>query len=171
MIRSPFSTSHRQGIHAGKAMPAARDALDFLRAHDRLATLMPTVTRMAALQKDCAALLPEMFNACEVLQFESEQLVFAVPNAALAARLKQNLPKLQESLAKRGWQVSAIRLKVQVAKNVEKTIYTKQLVLPDGAVTAMASLGTALEDAPRNAALKAAIDSLVRRHRGVATAA
>ncbi|MDB5839720.1 MAG: hypothetical protein JWQ23_1672 [Herminiimonas sp.] len=129
---------------------------------------MPAVTRMAALQKDCAALMPEMFKACEVLQFESEQLVLSVPNAALAARLKQKLPNLQESLAKRGWQVSAIRLKVQVSRNIEKAIRAKQLILTDGALTAMASLGMALEDEPRNAGLKAAIDSLLRRHRGVA---
>src|ERR1700712_4416779 len=89
-------------VGPGMASPAAtpprgtRGVLDFLRIDDRMASLMPAVTRMAALQKDCATLLPDMFSACAVLQFSSEQLVLAVPNAAIASRLKQKLPKLQE---------------------------------------------------------------------------
>ena len=79
---------------------------------------MPAVTRMAALQKDCAKLLPSMFEACDVLQYDADQLVLSTPNAALAAKLKQQLPKLQAHLVKSGWQVNVIRIKVQVAKGV-----------------------------------------------------
>ena len=143
----------------------AKGAADFLQSHDKMAALLPTVTRMAALQKDCAATLPVMFDACTVLQFESDQLVLSTPNASLAAKLKQQLPKLQEGLQKRGWQVNAIRLKVQVTKIVDNSIKTKQLMLPKQAVSALAELGNTLENSPRNDALKAALSTMVRRHR------
>lgn len=143
----------------------AKGAADFLQSHDKMAALLPTVTRMAALQKDCAATLPVMFDACTVLQFESDQLVLSTPNASLAAKLKQQLPKLQEGLQKRGWQVNAIRLKVQVTKIVENSIKPKQLMLPKQAVSALAELGNTLENSPRNDALKAALSAMVRRHR------
>ncbi|MDB5762700.1 MAG: hypothetical protein JWQ21_1695 [Herminiimonas sp.] len=130
-----------------------------------MASLLPTVARMTALQKDCAAILPDMFNACAVLQFESDHLVFSIPNAALAAKLKQKLPNLQVALLKRGWQVSSIRLKVQVGQHVEKSIPSRQLKLPAQALSALEALGDTLEESPRNAALKAAIRIFTSRHR------
>ncbi|ABR91790.1 Uncharacterized conserved protein [Janthinobacterium sp. Marseille] len=145
---------------------SAKGAAEFLRSHDKLAALLPAVTRMASLQKDCAAALPAMFAHCAVLQFEANQLVLSTPNAALAARLKQQLPKLQDELLQRGWQVNAIRLKVQVAKTLIKSTASKQLVLPDRALSAFAELGAALDDSPRNQALKAALGTMMQRHRG-----
>lgn len=97
----------------------ARGVTEFLGAHDKLGALLPAAARMAQLQKDCARHLPPMFDACEVLQFAAEQLVLTVPNAALAAKLKQQLPKLQEVLCRQGWQVNAVRLKVQAGRPVE----------------------------------------------------
>jgi len=147
------------------AQKSAKGAAEFLRSHDKLAALLPAVTRMAALQKDCAAALPAMFAHCAVLQFEANQLVLSTPNAALAARLKQQLPKLQDELLQRGWQVNAIRLKVQVAKTLIKSTASKQLMLPAQALSAFAELSEALDDSPRNQTLKAALGSMMQRHR------
>lgn len=144
---------------------AAKGAVEFLRSHDKLAMLMPTVTRMASLQKDCAAALPAMFAQCAVLLFEADQLVLSVPNAALAARLKQQLPKLQDNLLQRGWQVNAIRLKVQVGKIPEKSITSIKPVLPERAVSAFAELDASLDDSSRNRALKDALALMIRHHR------
>lgn len=166
MTRSPAFFSSRQGARAtGGPARSAQGATDFLRAHDKMASLLPAVTRMVALEKDCAAILPDMFNDCAVLQFESDQLTLATPNAALAAKLKQIVPKLKDSLVKRGWQVSAIRLKVQVTKSLEKSRPSKRLMMPVQAVSALAALSTELEETPRNATLIAALNTLVRRHR------
>jgi hypothetical protein len=139
-------------------------ALDFLNAHDRMASLLPTAKRIAALQKDCALVLPEMFSSCEVLQFESEKLVLSVPSAALAARLKQTLPRLLESLAKRGWQVSAIKLKVQVRQTNRSTVRQKQIAMPAKALNAFAELEGALEKNAHNDGLREALRALVARH-------
>ena len=130
-----------------------------------MAALMPTITRMAALQKDCATALPAMFQQCDILQFEAGQLVLATPNAALAAKLKQQLPKLQADLLARGWHIEAIKLKVQVAKSLAPIVHTHPLVLPDKAMAALTELGDALPASPANAALIAALRLLVRHHK------
>lgn len=143
----------------------AKGAAEFLRSHDKLAAILPAITRMAALQKDCAAALPAMFAHCAVLQFEANQLVLSVPNAALATRLKQQLPKLQDELLQRGWQVNAIRLKVQVGKTLVKSMASKQLTLPSQAISAFAELSASLPDTPRNQTLKAALGSMMQHHR------
>lgn len=144
----------------------AKGAAEFLRSHDKLAMLLPAVARMASLQKDCAAALPALFSQCDVLQFEASQLVLSVPNAALAARLKQQLPKLQDELLQRGWQVSAIRLKVQVGKIPAKSKTSVKPELPAKAVSAFAELDAALDDSPRNRTLKAAVAMMVKHHSG-----
>src|SRR5690606_36555382 len=143
----------------------ARGAAEFLRSHDKLAMLLPAVTRMASLQRDCAAALPATFAQCAVLQHEADQLVLSVPNAALAARLKQQSPKLQDELLQRGWQVNAIRLKVQVGKTVAKSTTSSKPVLSVRAVSAFAELDAVLEDSSRNRELKAALAAMVRHHR------
>jgi hypothetical protein len=150
----------------GAMTPAAHDAASYLGANEKMAALLPAVKRMAQLQKACAAILPEMFGYCEVLQCNADQLVLGVPNASVAAKLKNRLPKLQDALAGQGWQLSAIRLKIQVGANLLPTpAPVKQLRLPQEAVSALASLGGTLEDSPRNAALRSAIAAMVERHR------
>lgn len=157
-----YPSASRTARNAGKAV---QGAADFLRTNDKLATLLPVAARMLALQQDCKALLPVVFDACSVLQFENGQLVLSVANAALAAKLKQQLPKLQEGLLKRGWQVNAVRLKLQVRNIVTEKPYAKELSLPKQAVSAFAALRDSLEDSPQNEALKAAVATLLQRHR------
>jgi hypothetical protein len=145
----------------------AKGASEFLRAHDKMAALLPAVTRMAALQKDCAATLPAMFVHCAVLQFEDQQLVLSVPNAALVTRMKQQLPKLQDELLLRGWQVNAIRLKVQVSKTPAKSTPSRRPALPNLALSAFEELNDSLDDSPRNQTLKNALKTMMRHQRAV----
>ncbi len=149
----------------GRRPQTTKGAADFLRSDEKMAAILPTAMRMAALQKDCAELLPAMFDACAILQFESAQLVLSTPNAALASRLKQQLPKLQSALLTRGWQVNAVRLKVQVSASLQKIVLPKQAILPVRALSALAELGNTLEKTKRNATLVAALEALVNRHR------
>jgi len=134
----------------------AKGAADFLHAHDKMAAILPIVTRIAALQKDCAAILPAMFESCSVFSFESDQLVLAIPNAAIASKLKQQIPKLVENLRSRGWQVTP---------EIAKKEIVKQLALPPDALTALANLNDALESTRGNQTLKAALANLLQRHR------
>ena len=143
----------------------SKGAVDFLRANDRLASLLPTVTRINAIQNACAAVLPTMFPMCSVLHADSEQLVIAVPNAAVASKLKNQLPKLQDNLLKRGWQVNSIRLKVQVITPIDKEEKPKQISLSNQALSAFADLEKTLENSPANSTLKAALGAMLERHR------
>lgn len=160
-------TPYRQGPSAAQLKRKPKDVTDFLRLDDAMAGLLPAITRMAALQKSCAAMLPAMFTSCDVVNVEDGRLLLSVPNAALAARLKQQLPKLQEHLSKDGWRIDAIRIKVRVGKDDVVPVVRRELTLPGLAVAAFAKLNDTLEDTPRNRALKTALAGMVRRNGGV----
>jgi len=145
--------------------PTAVGATDFLRKDNKLASLLPAVERMAALQKDCAAVLPTMSPHTEILSFEQGQLVLAIPNTALAAKLKQQIPKLQDALSQRGWQVTGVKLKVQMMKPAEIKPEMRVLELPPAAVSAFDALGETLEPSQQNAPLIAALQALVARRK------
>lgn len=140
-------------------------ATEFLRGNERMASLLPTAMRMASLQKDIAASLPPMFGNCDVLSFQDSALVLATPSSALAAKLKQQAPKLQADLIKRGWQVDSVRLKVQVTRALPPVVHTRVLELPEMAVSAFEELGNSLPDTQDNARLIAAIRSMAARRR------
>lgn len=187
VTKSIYFTRWRSGGHGGRMTASGRcdmfrrmrfnssnvsinrripvGATDFLRRDDKLAAMLPAIERMAALQKDCATALPAMFKYCEILAFEGGQLVLSLPNAALAAKLKQQIPKLQETLARRGWQVQGVKLKVQMSKPAEIKEQMRALSLPEAAVTAFDQLGETLEDTPQNATLIAALRAMVARRR------
>lgn len=169
MLRPSSFIASRQRFQstrgARKSASRVTAVTDFLYAHDKMAALLPAVARLASLQKDCSALLPALFDACSVVQFETGQLVVSTPNAALAAKLKQQLPKLQDGLVKRGWQVNAIRIKVQVGKIAQRTVPKKTITLSGKAVQALDALSETLEDSPQNRALKEALKRMVSRHR------
>jgi hypothetical protein len=145
--------------------PTAVGATDFLRRNDRMAALLPAVERMARLQKDCADCLPAMFKHCEILAFEDGQLLLSLPTTALAAKLKQQLPKLQDTLARRGWQVHGVKLKVQMAKPAEIKEKMRALELPPAAVEAFDQLSAQLEASPQNSPLIDAVKAMVARRR------
>lgn len=164
-MRFTSPTQRPAHIFGTKSRQTSIGATDFLRANERMARLLPTAMRMASLQKDCAASLPAMFNNCDILSFEDAQLVLATPSSAVAARLKQQLPKLQAALQQRGWQVNQIRLKVQVTRSIAPVVHTQQLVFPETAVSAFAQLGDALPQTAQNAGLIAAIKAMAARRR------
>lgn len=151
-------------IKRGKKLPTASGIATYLQTNDKIAPLLPTIRRNASLQKECEAVLPSMFTSCEILQLNEEQLTLSTPNAALASKLKQQLPKLQAHLQQRGWQINAIRIKVQVKPSTTRIVPNKQLNLSKQAVLAFKSLENTLEKSKQNEHLLAALERLVRRH-------
>ncbi len=145
--------------------PNTKGALDFLQSNDRLAALLPTLGQLANLQSDCERLLPTLFSNCRVLQLREGALQVAVPNAALATRLKQVLPKLQDGLRQKGWPVEAVKLKVQLMPAVPASPQRphRHKVLSNNAVGAFSELEQTLEDNPRNASLRDALKALLSR--------
>ncbi|WP_252717191.1 DciA family protein [Herbaspirillum sp. B65] len=128
-----------------------------------MAALLPALARMGTLQQSVAANLPAMFAACQILQFEAGVLVMSAPNAALAARLKQQTPRLQDRLLKDGWQVNSIRIKVQVGRMAPPPPPKRVLELTENALSSFAELSSTLARDPRSQGLKDAIDAMIRR--------
>jgi hypothetical protein len=162
-----FTSRNQRPVHiyGTKNTQTSRGATEFLRSNDRLASLLPAAMRMASLQQDCAAALPAMFNNCDVLSYQDAVLVLATPSSAIAARLKQQLPKLQATLQQRGWQVESVRVKVQVTRAFVPEPPKQNPDLPPNAVRAFEELGDALAETPQNAQLIAAIRSLAAKRR------
>ena len=152
-------------IYTTKIRKTSYEVTDFLRRNEKLAGLMPTAMRMASLQSDCAACLPTMFASCDVLSYEANQLTLATPSSAFAAKLKQQLPKLQLALHKKGWQIDGIKLKVQVTRSLPPVVHTRQLVLPQSAISAFDQLGDSLTPNSQNATLIAALKAMAARRR------
>jgi hypothetical protein len=139
------------------------EANTFLKSE--LAHLWPAIANITALQKECVAALPQLFLYCSVLHLEAEKLVLAAPNAALASKLKQQLPKLQTALQKAGWQVNAIRIKVQSNQIFSAEPTQKQCQLSESALDAFDKLEKNLANENRNVALLEALRTLLARHK------
>ncbi|WP_102663287.1 MULTISPECIES: DciA family protein [Herbaspirillum] len=163
---STFTPYRPAPTSAQRMAKSTKGAADFLRSNSTMAALLPALARMGTLQQSVAASLPAMFAACQILQFEAGVLVMSAPNAALAARLKQQTPRLQDRLLKDGWQVNSIRIKVQVGKTAPPPPPKRVLELTEGALSSFAELSSTLASDPRSQGLKEAIDAMIRRRDG-----
>lgn len=147
-----------------KQRPDAREAMDFLQTHDQVGALLPTASRLAQLQSACEKLQPVAFAACRVVNMNNGQLQVAVPNAALATRLRQQLPRLLAGLREKGWPVEDIRLKVQVMpERLPAPPAPAKRPLPGSALQCFAALENSLDTDPRNEGLRNALRTLLQR--------
>jgi hypothetical protein len=145
---------------------APLEATNFLQGNATLAKLLPAVQRMANLQRDCYEVLPSAFKNCEVFAFDGGELTLAVPNTAVAAKLKQQVPKMQETLNGKGWQINNIRFRVQMPKGIAHVGPSGEgLKLPETAVDSFDELSQKLEPTPANEPLIEAMRRLVARRR------
>lgn len=158
-MKSP-SSSRAKPAHA---QSVCRVAADFLRADDKMSGVLPTAARLIALQKDCKKMLPQLFEACAVMRLEEGRLMLSAPNSAVAARIKQTLPLLQEKLSNAGWQIDAIRVKVQVGRSQKQSPEPVQNSLSPQALSAFSKLRDQLASSS-NQTLKEALGEMVSRH-------
>lgn len=150
-------------IKRGKKVPSSVDAVSYLQQNEKMAELLPTIKRNTSLQKECQQCLPSIFQHCQVLQLVDHCLTIATPNAAFASKLKQNLPKIQSFLVERGWQVNAIRIKVQVNTLPSVQAQKHSRTLSGRALDAFSALEGSLEKTEGNKTLLIAIKQLLRR--------
>jgi hypothetical protein len=157
--------TYRLNIKRGKKRSDASGFASFIQRNDKLNLLLPTIKRNISLQKECEKLLPPIFESCEVLNLVDDQLILSTPNAAIASKLKQQLPKLQAQLQQRGWQINAIKIKVQVKRVVEPPKFIKQAILSKNALEAFSQLKVDLESSAQNTDLQVALEKLLQRRR------
>jgi hypothetical protein len=167
IMQSSSSNQRPYTIYGTRDRRTAFGATDFLRSNERLASLLPAAMRIGNLQKDCRTILPPMYAGCDVLSYQEGVLVLSVPSSAVAAKLKQQLPKLQTNLLKKGWQVESVRIKIQMGRTIVAREAPKQssLELPPTAVQAFEDLGHSLPETAQNAPLIAALQRLAERRK------
>ena len=101
-------------------------------------------------------------QACCVKQLRSGTLVLMAGNAAVAAKLKQLAPRLLTTYEKTGFQVTSIRIEVQVtepASSADRGRGNKRLSLES--IKHLEQLASELEDSP----LKQALTNLTEHQR------
>jgi len=148
--------------------PNAREATEFLQSSDGLGSLLATVETLARLQADCERFFPPALSSCKVLKLHENILQVAVPNAAIATRLRHSLPGLTKSLRERGWVIDNIKVNVKTISEPRSSLRTYDTAPPlsDKALQSFAELAHSIEITPRNAPLLNALDNLLsKRHR------
>ena len=91
---------------------------------------------------------------------QSGILTIYTGNGAVAAKLKQQAPRLLGKLQERVSEVTSIRFEVQVRNPETETKRHKDLALSQAALSALRQLEESLEDSP----LRNALHNLVGRH-------
>ena len=140
-------------------MPA-HTARSFLAATPTLQSLMQQAQKLLALQEIWKQVAPKPLAASSTVgTLRDRTLIVYAHNGATAAKLRQLLPSLLEKIQKRGIEVTAIRVDVQVdVPHINNK--QKDLAVSDKALESLSQLESSLEDSP----LKEALHNLIRHH-------
>jgi hypothetical protein len=121
----PFSTSSKPASTSSKrvftslpgahtVVPRARPISESLAGDDSLAGLLARVRASQARLDALADVLPgPLRQHLRAGPLDDDGWTLLAANAAVAAKLRHLLPTLAESLVAKGWQATAIRVKVQ----------------------------------------------------------
>lgn len=89
-------------------------AIEYLDSQNKTADVVRIAKQLMDIRNDCSNLLPAWFGNCQITNLANGTLSISVPNQAMAARLRQKIPFLQNRLAVNGWAVDTIRVKVRL---------------------------------------------------------
>ena len=144
-------------------MPAHK--IDFyLNSSNSLRQLADEARRIAELQQVFLKNAPQpLTQACCVKQLRAGTLVLLAENAAIAAKVKQLFPRLLAFYQKLGWQVTSIRVEVQVSEAAPQPVAgPARTRLSIDTIDNLKRLAASLEDSP----LKQALTNMVAHQRG-----
>ena len=119
-----------------------------------LQALNRELRQLAALQSALAEVLPgDLATTASVALAKTGELILSVDNGAVAAKLRQMAPRILISLRQRGYEITGIRLQVQVRIR-DNPLPQKQISLSSDARIAIDLLSERLGASPLKAALK-----------------
>ena len=119
-----------------------------------LQALNRELRQLAALQSASAEVLPgDLATTASVALAKTGELILSVDNGAVAAKLRQMAPRILISLRQRGYEITGIRLQVQVRIR-DNPLPQKQISLSSDARIAIDLLSERLGASPLKAALK-----------------
>lgn len=143
-------------------MPA-HPAHSFLNAAPNLQGLLQQAQKLLVLQKAWNEVAPKpLAAASRVGAVRQQTLIIYANNGAAAGKLRQLVPSLLEKIQKRGIEVTAIRVDVQVEAPPPKK-KPKDLSVSHNALISLDKLEKNLADSP----LKNALHALIQRHSDV----
>lgn len=119
-----------------------------------LQALNREIRQRMALQNVLAEVLPgNLATSASVALVKAGELILFADNGAVAAKLKQMAPRILISLRQRGYEITGIRLEVQVRIR-DNPLPQKQISLSSEARNAIDLLSERLNASPLKAALK-----------------
>lgn len=135
----------------------------YLNSSNSLRHLADEARRIAELQQVFLKIAPQpLTQACSVRQLRAGTLVLLAENAAIAAKVKQLFPRLLTVFQKLGWQVTSIKVEVQVSETVQQPAAGRARTrLSVETIDNLERLAAGLEDSP----LKQALAQLVAHQR------
>jgi len=93
---------------------ASQAILGWLGSDAVAAGVLATAQRHRQIRQTIMAALPGgLGDACQVVKADGPCLTIAVPNAAHAAKLRQLAPRLAGTLARSGWNINEIKVRIQ----------------------------------------------------------
>lgn len=135
----------------------------YLGSGDALARLHDHAARLRRLQGILeAGLPPQLGAACSVANFKDGVLVIATRGGAVAVRLKQMIPSLQEHFIHAGFALSAIRIKVSTP---QQTVEQRAPTIRAISAAARGNLTDFAATLPADSPLREALERLARRSR------
>ena len=144
-------------------MPAHK--IDFyLNSSNSLRQLADEARRIAELQQVFLEIAPQpLTQACCVKQLRAGTLLLMAENAAIAAKVKQVFPRVLAFYQKLGWEVTSIRVEVQVTETAPRPgAGPTRTRLSIETIENLERLAAGLEDSP----LKQALTDMVAHQRG-----
>ena len=140
-------------------MPA-HPAHSFLSAAPNLQALLQQAQKLLVLQKAWNEVAPKpLAAASRVGAVRQQTLIVYANNGAVAGKLRQLVPSLLEKIQKRGIEITAIRVDVQVETPLPGK-KPKDLTVSHNALNSLEKLEQSLADSP----LKNALHTLIRHH-------
>jgi len=154
--RPPHRPSRRGGNNQGILAWLGNDTV--------AAGVLATARRHMQIRQTIKAALPAgLGDTCQVVKADSTCVTLAVPNAAHAAKLRQLAPRLAATLARAGWAVQEIKVRIQT-NLTELPSYTpppkEATALDAQALGAFAALRAQLQPGP----LADAVSRLLTHH-------
>lgn len=126
-----------------------------------LSSLANQAAQLGELQRLWETLAPvPLGSTCRVAGVKDRALMLYANNGAMAAKVRQLAPSLLDKLQKKGLEVTAIQVRVQVDASWQPVKPTKNLVLGAVACESLHGLADQLEDSP----LRAAVEKMLKRH-------
>lgn len=102
---------------AAETTPLAQPVADALRRHPALAALGQRLAESNARYACIASSLPPaLVPLVQPGPLDEEGWSLLAANAAVAAKLRHLLPRLQDALRAQGWQATAIRVRLQAPR-------------------------------------------------------